>query len=273
MGQRMAATMVRKFYDLLWFHIFDCRMRMISELGFDYVCASSPAQVCDGGADSLGALSERYALPIDNVHLSGSNTNDMWIPGISGDAVLKRYCDEMAQMTERGVCLGVAHVTWGLNKPPLTELGLTRFRRLMDCAEKHGFTVAFENSVSPAHLRAVLQHTSSPFARFCFDTGHWYAFAPGDDFTWQLANVLSVTHIQDNDGSGDQHRIPFDGRVPFEKLADVLAATQYLTFEVASRNQNPTLYGQCDYAEFLGRIMRAGRRVAALVDGNDGGDD
>ncbi len=236
--------------------------RFYAEIGFDFVC-TSPARIF---TTDFMALAEKYCLPIDNVHLSGPDTNPLWQEGARGDEIVQRYCDEITEMTARGIHLGVAHETWGHPEMPLNDLGLSRIGRIISWAEKKQFVIGFENSITPdVHLRAVLDRFDSPSARFTFDTGHWNAFAPKSNFPFEYADRLVITHIQDNDGSGDQHRIPFDGTVDYARLAPVLRHAKRLTFECAARSKNPALYGNMTYFEHIERLYHAARRIAQLV--------
>lgn len=242
------------------------KLRFYKELGFDFVCTSS-RKVLE--TDFL-PLCEKLSLPIDNVHLTGEETNALWLPGPRGDEVMERYCQEIRAMSARGIRLGVAHETWGLEKMPFTAIGLERFRRIVGCAEDCRFVIGFENSVTPdVHLRGVLDAIASPCAGFTFDTGHWNAFAPQSDFPFVYADRLVITHIQDNDGTGDQHRIPLDGNVDFARLAPVLRRAKRLTFEAGKRAKNPALYGSLTYYEHMGRIYQAARRIAEMVGEGD----
>ena len=238
------------------------RIRLFADTGFDYVCFSV-AQALE--TDAL-ELAEKNGLPVDNVHLSGPETNDLWLEGLAGDAVAERYCREIAAVAGRGIRLGVAHVTWGKKAVPCNALGLQRIGRIIGCAERNGFVIGFENSVSPdLHLRAVLDAFRSPAAGFTFDTGHWHCFAPDSAFPSEYAGRLVITHIQDNDGTDDQHRIPFDGTVDFSGLVPVLRHAARLTFEPGRRAKNPGLYGAMTYEEHIARIYKAAVQVAELV--------
>ena len=245
------------------------KLRFYKGLGFDFVC-TSPRKILE--TDFL-RICEGLDLPIDNVHLTGEDTIALWLPGPRGDEVAARYCREIAAMSERGIRLGVAHETWGLEVMPFTPIGLERFRRIVGCAEDHDFVIGFENSVTPdVHLRGVLEAIDSPCAGFTFDTGHWNAFAPDSDFPFVYADRLVITHIQDNDGTGDQHRIPFDGTVDFARLAPVLRRAKRLTLEAGKRAKNPDLYGHLTYFEHMERIYRAARRIAELVGEEEDGE-
>ena len=238
------------------------RISLFAETGFDYICFSAKQAL---ETDAL-ELAQKYGLPVDNVHLSGPGTNDLWHEGLAGDSIVERYCTEITALSKRGIHLGVAHVTWGKESAPCNVLGLQRIAHIINCAEKNGFVIGFENSVSPdLHLRAVLDTFHSPAAGFTFDTGHWHCFAPDSTFPFEYADRLVITHIQDNDGSGDQHRIPFDGTVDFANLAPVLSHASRLTLEPARRAKNPELYGMMSYEKHLTRIHDAALRIAELM--------
>lgn len=274
------------------------QIHLIAQAGFDYVCASSIRQLTEAGADGLVAACAREHLPVDNVHLSGADTNLVWLEGAAGKAIIERYCQEMTLAVNAGVRLGVVHVTWGLEAPPMSELGLKRFERLAAFAKKIGFIVGFENSVSTAHLEAVLARCQGAYARFCFDSGHWNAFAPGTDFPHTFAKRMCITHLQDNDRQRDLHLIPFDGCVPYADVADDLCGMDRLTMEAAGvvRCQCPgqsreeiakglsrlaiaddpalvkvtdggfSVYEDLPFDVYLQRMLAAGRRLRCLIE-------
>ena len=98
-----------------------------------------------------------------------------------------------------------------------------------------------------------------------FDTGHWHCFAPESTFPFEYAERLVITHIQDNDGSEDQHRVPFDGTVNYASLVPILCHASRLTFEPARRAKNPELYGMMSYEKHLSYIHDAALRIAELI--------
>lgn len=213
-------------------------IHLTAQAGFTFLCARDPAEVEN---EVFHTCAEKERLWIDNVHLTGAKTNYMWFPGETGDIVMNRFCDEITRCANRGVKTGIIHVTWGWElDPKVSDIGLDRFRRIVEHAEKERFTVTFENSVFPDILFAVLDATKgSPASRHCLDTGHWNAFAPTLDLPHMLADRLSATHVQDNDGKNDLHLIPFDGCTPFADIADVLGKMDHLCFEVARRTHHP----------------------------------
>ena len=117
-----------------------------------------------------------------------------------------------------------------------SQLGLERFKKIVDAAEKNDLIIAFENSVYPEHLRYVLDNINSPSAMFCFDSGHRNAFCPDEKFFPDYSDRLVTMHLQYNDGKRDLHVCPFDGCIDWETLIDEIKDTEAfrrcLTFEV-----------------------------------------
>ncbi len=102
---------------------------------------------------------------------------------------------------------------------------------------------------------------------FCLDTGHAVLDeAMGfDDLTDAEDNLskLYSLHLQDNDGSGDQHRLPFTGKVPWQRVAALIATAPYtgcLTFEVMSVNEFFP-----DHASFLAEAFSRGKTFDEMV--------
>lgn len=273
------------------------KLHLIRRAGFDYVCAGSIHQLLEEGSEGLRACAAREGLPIDNVHLTGADTNLVWEEGEKGQAIIDRYQWEMEQAVKAGVPMGVVHVTWGFTKPALTQIGLKRFQALVAHAERVGFTIAFENSVSLAHFEAVLDQNQSPNARFCFDSGHFNEFCADSDIYERYQARMCVTHLDDNDGVRDLHIIPFDGCADFAKIAPALRKMERLTFEVSGAlrktcaltreellpgmrrlaifhdaelshiaDKEYAFYQNMSYEAYLDRLMSAARKLRAMIE-------
>ncbi len=210
---------------------------------------------------------------------------------------------EIRKATSFGVHTGIVHVTWGLKMIPEApgDLGLSRFYRIAECAEAHGFTVAIENSVFPPHLYKVLDNIKSPVFGHCYDSGHRNAFAPNEDFLGKYGSRLVATHMQDNEGKRDLHIMPFDGTIDWNSLASQLAKTKLarkrITAEfggagersfpgmmrdeisrdlsgiaiwgsdlVTVRDGAAEFYGKLSYEELLIRLYSAMKKLAGLIE-------
>lgn len=274
------------------------KFSLIKQAGFDYVAASKISQLTDSADGGFLDCAKREKLPIDNVHLTGKDTNLVWFPDKAGDDIIDRYASEMEIAVKAGVPMGIVHVTWGFTTPPFNDIGLKRFERLIKHAEKVGFVICFENSVCLTHLRGVIDNFDSPSVRFCFDTGHHNEFCPDSSVLYDYNSILCATHIDDNDGTHDHHVIPFDGNAKFENSAKGLKKMQRLTFEVSGfrakecegtaeeifnanfanmnfahdekllevHNGGYSFYPGLSYAEYLDRLMTAAKKLERMIE-------
>ncbi|MBR6787804.1 MAG: TIM barrel protein [Clostridia bacterium] len=272
-------------------------LHLIKKTGFDFIAASSPAQLEDNAPNGFMQTAKRLNLPIDNVHLSGPRTSTIWYPGSEGDQIVERYCREIDISLNAGVRQGVVHVTWGLETPPLNDLGVERLKRIIAHAEKTGFVIGFENSVSLPHYEAVFDHIQSEAVRFTFDSGHWNEFCRETDIYRRYNELMTITHLNDNDGVHDMHVIPFDGCCDFKLLAPHLKRMDRLTFEVSGlgtrrypqeekvlhenmqrmaiygnedflkiRGSEVELYTCLDYEGYLDRLMQAAKKLRKMIE-------
>ncbi len=73
----------------------------------------------------------------------------------------------------------------------------------------------------------------------CYDSGHGNSQQLKQlDFLEQRKNRIQALHLNDNDGTGDQHQPPFMGTVDWDHAAGILATSSYdreLSFELAMR--------------------------------------
>ena len=206
---------------------FEERVRCVKNAGFDFIGFGMP-YLEENRPEDVISLCEKIDLPIDNVHLTGGKTTEIWSDGEIGDKVVKRYCKEIKLCSEYGIKRGVAHVTWGHKIPgAISEIGLSRLETIAKVAEECGFVLGLENSVYPEYLYASMERLKDyKSIGFTFDSGHRNAFAPEHNFLDVFGDRLAVTHIQDNDGRDDLHLFPMDGTIDWDKVAGELAKTE-----------------------------------------------
>ena len=278
------------------------RLRLFREAGFE-VIGITPEGINATSANAVTPrLAHKYGFEIDNVHLTGTETNKLWLDCLEGEDVLDRYCREIRTCTEYGIKKGVTHLTWGSHSPApvINDLGIERFRRIADYAEKYDFTVVLENSITFEHLEAVFGNVDSKHLAFCWDTGHWSCFTPDYDFMEKYRDRFVCMHLDDNDKIEDNHLMPFDGAADWDKIKRDLASTKYgselLFFEINTRVTRPypglkadeikkkwiengvkiaedehlvtykdgaiEAYAKLSYEEYLDRMVKAAHRLA-----------
>jgi sugar phosphate isomerase/epimerase len=89
-------------------------------------------------------------------------------------------------------------------------------------AEAMDTLIALENvyETDPKLLKELLCSFTSPHICFCFDTGHFNAFAkaPLEEWISQLGSLTGQLHLHDNHGTTDEHLPPGEGNFPFSDL-------------------------------------------------------
>ncbi len=200
---------------------------------------------------------QRFQLTIENGHLSYKHINELWLDTLAGEVFFLQLKRDIASAGRWGVPVLVIHTSSGKNPPPITELGLNRFGLLIEVAEKSGVKLAFENLRKPEYPFAVLDRYVCANAGFCYDVGHRNYLTPEIDYLEKYGNRLLALHLHDNDGTEDQHLLPFDGTVNWKKEMSAIKNTAYrgsLTLEV-----KPALV---DYPE---PVMAASLRADQLI--------
>ena len=111
--------------------------------------------------------------------------------------------------------------------------------RLAETARSLGVGIAVENTWDHPHPRRrfgttaeellwLVEQTDPEVVGVCWDTGH--AHIAGLDqprAIRALAPALRALHIQDSDGTHDQHRLPYEGTIAWEPLLRALGEVGY----------------------------------------------
>ncbi|HOS93842.1 MAG TPA: sugar phosphate isomerase/epimerase family protein [Armatimonadota bacterium] len=159
--------------------------------------------------------------------------------------------------------------------PEGDEEAWTRFRRSMDALEPyasiHAVRIAIENGGSDASFDAierVFGMYGPEFVGLCYDSGHGNLFPGGLDRLAKLADRLISVHLHDNQGTGDDHNLPFSGTVDWERLTGILARsgyTKWISEEVSIRNS-----GLAEEPAFLTKAFETAQRLQEMVDATRG---
>jgi len=103
-----------------------------------------------------------------------------------------------------------------------------------DC-EKYGVVVCLENMPMTAHrispmvnIAAAAAKADSPYIGICFDTGHSNVYGHNlGEMVRVCSPWLKVLHVHDNNGSSDQHILPWLGTSDWDSFAHALAEAGY----------------------------------------------
>ena len=92
-----------------------------------------------------------------------------------------------------------------------------------------GVRIALENLYegNQDNLAKLFGEFSPEFLGFCYDCGHGNMLADGLDNLETWKDRLAVLHVHDNDGSQDQHKLPFTGTVDWDRFIQILDRSAY----------------------------------------------
>ena len=243
-------------------------IKTIKDLGFDAVFTQAVSPEC--GAE-FAEIFAKHGISWDTVHAPFHHINDMWLDNEEGEMMqgeLLRSVDLCAAM---GVPITVLHLSSGFNPPDLTPLGHQRYDHLVEHAAKKNVTLAFENLRKLGNLAYFMErYENEPHVAFCWDTGHESCYTPGFEFMPLFGKKLVCTHIHDNDGGrgNDQHWLPFDGNVNFDRVAEHFRNSPFqgtLMLEVGcgDKKHYPELTGDA----YLQRAAAAIKRLRGMIEG------
>ncbi len=132
-------------------------------------------------------------------------------------------------------------------------------------ARRHGIRLAVENMPGDdwEMLETVLPSYDPRYLGLCYDSGH--ANLQGNDFSHLegLKDRLIAVHLHDNDGTGDQHKIPFNGTVDWQALCKVIASSAYQNMVNLEVQYGKS--GNTNEEEFLNAAYQAGEKLTTII--------
>jgi sugar phosphate isomerase/epimerase len=140
------------------------------------------------------------------------------------------------------------------------ENSIDTWSQLIPLAEKLDTRIALENvyEADPGCLGLLLDALPPGRVGFCFDTGHFNAFAGSGLETWvdRLGHRLIEIHLHDNKGAFDEHLPVGEGTFPFVRLFNMLH----------ERKLNPILTVEAHSEQNLARTL-ANIKALGILEG------
>ena len=136
------------------------------------------------------------------------------------------------------------------------------FDALEPRAKELGVRIALENAPFDP-LDKAMDYCAPEFAGICYDAGHGNLIPDGLDRIDALKDRLIAVHLHDNDGSDDQHMIPFTGTVDWDRMVRIMASSPYtkgISLEVTMRNAAT----RCEET-FLAETFDAGTKLDGML--------
>ncbi|HEY3341751.1 MAG TPA: sugar phosphate isomerase/epimerase [Anaerolineae bacterium] len=248
-------------------------LREIAEAGFSHIhwCHHwntdflySPAEI-----NQIGAWLYAMRLQLLDIHASDGKeknwTSVLEYERLAGVDLVRNRIDMAAAMGADAV---VMHVP-DFSDPASSDPRWTQLRKSLDILEDYASArhvrIAIENGSdnSMATIERLYGLYDPSFLGMCYDCGHGNLTGHGLDQLEPLKVRLYVVHLHDNDGTGDQHNIPFTGTVDWPRLTRLLATSSYK--KPISMESNIHRSGITDEREFLNKAFQAGTRLTEMV--------
>ena len=203
------------------------RYHMIKKAGFDGVLLYWGNEFGNFNYKCLPEMARREGLFVENIHTSFNYINDLWLDNLHGREIVNYLLQCVDDCSEYEIPAMIVHLTAGDNPPTINELGVDRIKVIIEKAEQKGVNFALENLRKTEHLGYILNHINSDRLGFCFDSGHQNCRMKNIDLLSMYGDKLMAVHLHDNDESGDQHRMLFDGTIDWNDIMKKLTDIHY----------------------------------------------
>jgi len=149
--------------------------------------------------------------------------------------------------------------------------GVRRFiDSLVEVAAPLGVRLAMENLQTADTWEMIHRLLGLYDARavgLCYDSGHGNMVPGSLDRLEELRGRLFSVHLHDNDGSADQHRLPFTGTVDWDRLSAILAGSSYdRSISLESNTHTTGEKGEEAERVYLREALAAAQRLTAMVE-------
>jgi sugar phosphate isomerase/epimerase len=254
-------------------------LQQIAEAGFTHVhwCHEwatahlyTPTEI-----KQISAWLKQYHLRLTDLHASnGADSNDDWWTDIktsrhtAGMRLLKNRIEMTAQL---GSDVVIVHLPLQQESAYTVTNFYARLQKTLDAvallAQKQRVRMAIENLPNPHFFEMIKKLFGSygpDYLGLCYDSGHGQLMDDGLDNLAMVKDRLIAVHLHDNDGTSDQHGLPFTGQVDWTRLARLIAQSSYtkcLSQEVVMRHT-----GINNEAVFLKKAFAAGTKLTKTVE-------
>lgn len=239
------------------------RMKAIRAAGFDGVILLW-ADYFDPDYKDFPRYAAKEGLFVENTHAPYMHANDVWADTPAGEDYTEHILSCIRDCREYQIPTLVVHPVNGTG--PLPEnpaVGLERFRKMADLAERLGVNLAVENQGNPAYVDLVFAGVESDRLCFCYDSGHENYFSPARDLLSDYGDRLKALHLHDNNGTEDAHALPYThtpetGGVRWNRIREHLAG---YTGAVALETLNKGYEHITDPVEFLRLALERAKKI------------
>lgn len=225
------------------------RMKAIKSAGFDGVILLW-ADYFDSEYMKFPGYAEKEGLYVENTHAPYMQSNSLWIDNLEGQEYTSHIIKCIEDCKAHKIPTLVMHPINGLTPLPKDDIGIERFKRIIEIAEKSDINLAIENQGNPEYIDYVFKNIQSDKLCFCFDSGHQNYYSPELDLLDLYGDKLMALHLHDNNGTEDTHALPFTGTINWNKISQKLHSINYQG-AVALETLNKGFENISDPVEFL----------------------
>ncbi|MCR5689197.1 MAG: TIM barrel protein [Clostridiales bacterium] len=233
------------------------------DMGLDYWTFSGSPFMSDGYLEWARELKENAdALGIEYTHAHA--------PGEADSEIVGRSIEVAAALGARYL---VIHPVWqDKNGNPIRtklrflQVNAEAYKKWLPTAEEYGVVLLAENilwysSANPKAIADLVKTVDSDWFGWCFDVGHAWCSGYSPDVLKKCAVAPMSIHIQDNDGSGDQHLIPGDGTIDMTLFAETLREIGYLGDCVLESHHQSLVAPDAERDAILARLLDVSKEI------------
>ncbi len=155
------------------------------------------------------------------------------------EQVTNEYISQIESISDFDVKNFVIHLS-GFEPAKTSKFGLERIKKILEICKKNNIKLCVENLEYPKQTDYILKNITHENLFFCYDSGHKNCFSPNSKIAIKYSSILSATHIHDNFGKHDDHKILGVGTTNLNTLAKELFMSncEYLSAEIKYRNSD-----------------------------------
>jgi sugar phosphate isomerase/epimerase len=237
-----------------------------------------PLYVCDEQIYKLAEFAGKKGLFFQSIHAKHQSVYSLWCES-DATAVMEDLKNTIKCSSKVGVNRVIIHPCAGVRYKDPTLMGLKRFGDILECANKYGVYLCFENLEGTQILDAILnEYNNCENAKLCYDCGHENCYAT-HKVVDKYKDKIFTLHINDNVGIrseekvitpfDDLHLLPFDGNVNFERVVKLIKHAKLeneLTFELKIHKDSVAdKYRKMDFDDYLTLATQRMKKVASML--------
>lgn len=239
----------------------------IVKAGFKHVFCQwyDASHVCVSQSDQI-KLCRKNGLHVEFVHLGYKDLSQIWEE--EGGYYVDQYKKDLKELHDLDIDLVVMHARAGAITPDPNELGLNRFKEIVEYAKSLNIKVALENTRGKEHFQYLLDNIKLDNFGICFDAGHYHCCYQDDLDISKYKDRVFCVHLHDNFGEKDQHLLPFDGDNNWHKVIQVLHEVNYhgpITMELCYKHD----YEKLGIEKFYEEGYRRGEELFNMFNENN----